>query len=570
MRIYYNKKETHVKHWCNNIIFQTHTNDKPSKSIAPTFNSKLNLSLSIEHSTLLYNKLMMNTTDANSKTNQQNISTEISTRYPTITKNKALNSLKRALYKTEVSQSKPIIHPHSRNNNNQQTNLCLMDSRVESLFQFNSKIKQERIQRINNTIATDIFNQKKSINKTAIESIKVNKENHLTTHDLLSSFMDNYRQYCTHISNEIDKENDKNNNLKLRLNSLKTELDRLKTKKEKLLQSLEYNLQIKHFLLCVKNKTLTCNKFAGSDLVDYLDDIKKHNYIKSDYTVIRPVKIIKAIQRKTLIKKMSLCKNVLVKHQLSVSNFYSPKSNKDLFRNVDEFDRVFSELTEHLALLLNEDDNKNTELVILKKEAGIINNHYTKDIEYIQLMNTTVQLKEEELNQMKNRNRVLKEYRQKLPNTFDESIPNVRKKLYSTYKLIKSACLRCDNHTSQCFNKTSQALNFLEAIESSVNYLIEQHKIFKRDYVNSYKIIKSQIDKENKIKQGSLLRINDEQKTLRKVLKIMKNTSKIYFIPKRKVNKKHHIVKANVANSSTRHGKDRVYQEFINTFTKEL
>lgn len=556
MRIY-NKKKTNCYHYSNHykLGIEAHKKNKPIKSQLSILNPKVNLSSSIEHSTRFYNKIISTHSHNFTNGNRQNISTEISkSTYPNLPQ-KIISHSKKAFYKTEVSQDS------NRSRNNNQNSFLLSNYRVESLSQFNDKIRQERMNRIYNTIANDLLIQKNSINENSIVSIKVNNSSHLTTNYLLNSFMVNYRQYCTQISNDIKKENDTNNKLKLHLTTLQTEIDKLRLRKAKYLQSFEHNFQIKKFLLCVKNKTLNCDKFSENDAIEHREDIKKQNCIKSEYTfLIKAAKRIKTLQRKTTFHKTPYFKNGSIKEHLDL-NLYQPKVNKEVFKDVDEFNRVFDDLTEHLSALLVEDNNKKMELDALRKEALSFQTDYMKEKELIQQMSVKVELKEKELEQIKKKNINLTQFKEKLPNIFDDSLPNAKKKVCSIFRVIKNSSIKCEVLNRNSY--TSQSLIYLEAIEISFNYLISKNREFKANYRSNYNAFKSQMDKVNKIKQALITRNNEEQRTLRKKIKIMKNTSKVYFIPKRKVNKNHYSLEANARNNSSCEDKDQKYQEFI-------
>ena len=446
------------------------------------------------------------------------------------------------------------------------------------LLLFNDNIREERYQKYFNHILSDeyyFYNEKKGIKKHQYDVTMYGRN---ITESYFNSFYDSFNKYYRKIENATELEKNENEKLKLKENLLKTEINRLKQRKIKLLDKFFVYFSMKKFLLHVKNKTLDSNKFVLDDLRQYLKDEERKNLILNDYLEQRIRKntfkktgkklnnakkflkfgSIKPNDKSNLnssensLKKRTTPSKSIVQPTIQFNNkfIYYPLDNKPIFKNVEEFENIFTLLNDELAMYLtkyNKLKKSMTPLIIEKKQIETQIKIEKEEEE---------KLIGEELKQYERKIRILKERNEELINQKRNVIKeceisykeislerNINEKVQDIFNYINKNYKKFDVNKKFEIKNNNPSLIRLEVIEKVINDLLIEKIILFNQYPKEYQNLFVELNLKEKLENIAKRKKLEFEKRIQLIQKIVSNRNKVYIIPTHKVFDKYDLSK---------------------------
>jgi len=301
-------------------------------------------------------------------------------------KNTNYNNFQTISYSNKTNDNciPPIIKPKG--------NYKLFKKNYGRLKIFDDNIKEMRYEKYIKHILKNELYFKKSEGAIGSQLLKLTKYGKEITQKLYNSYYESFKHYSKILNRNLDIEISKNEKEKLIENKLRNEIMRLKLKKEKMLNEITEYIEIKHFLLCVKNKTLDIRKFNEFDKEIILYDIERKKLIINDYISKKKISFfpkkpyeIRNSKTKTYIHRSSKFfsnNNIRDNRRRSTKiislNEYTPVINKKIFNNVDEFDNQYLILSEEIKELLKRYNKNVIEVEKLKTQLRNMNEENEK------------------------------------------------------------------------------------------------------------------------------------------------------------------------------------------------
>ena len=187
----------------------------------------------------------------------------------------------------------------------------------------------------------------------------------------------------------------------------------------------------------------------------------------------------------------------------------------------------------------------NEELLQLKKEKNSMIIEWKKEMDYTLNL---IEIKENELNDIKNKNKSLFEQLENITNETNEKYKN-EKRLYLKNKLYLSIISLFKKFSQINYNNYEEILNnkktlteeeilfILQKIESQIDYLNNKFEIYKIKNEEQMKILINNIEKQHQIEKTKKQREEEEDKNDKLIKKIEKRKNRVYLYPRRKIEK---------------------------------
>ena len=196
-------------------------------------------------------------------------------------------------YNKDDSKEKQIhfLKPNESDFNKNNTICHFPKIRAENLLKFKEKIKSEIKGKCLLALKKNFCSKYEDDLQNSIgqyeQNINLNRKNK----DLMKSYFKTYESYEKYIYENLLKEFEKNESVKIIKNNLENEISRLKFKISKSLILLKEYFQIKIYLMSVRNSTKLLEKFSEKDLKEldydkklisnYIDELSKNNINES-------------------------------------------------------------------------------------------------------------------------------------------------------------------------------------------------------------------------------------------------------------------------------------------------
>ncbi len=215
------------------------------------------------------------------------------------------------------------------------------------------------------------------------------------------------------------------------------------------------------------------------------------------------------------------------------------------FNTIEDFLNQFKLFENKNINHIYEYNSINEELLQLKKEKNSMIIEWKKEMNYTLNL---IEIKENELNDIKNKNKCLLEQLENITNETNEKYKN-EKRLYLKNKLYLSIISLFKKFSQMNYNyyeeilKNKKALTeeeilfILQKIESQIDYLNNKFKIHKIKNEEQMKILINNIEKKHKMEKTKKQREEEEDKNDKLKEKIEKRKNRVYLYPRRKIEK---------------------------------
>jgi hypothetical protein len=443
------------------------------------------------------------------------------------------------------------------------------------LLLFTENIREERYQKYFNNILSNEYYYQKEKTKIKPKQLELSMYNYRNTEKYLKSFMYTLRDYTRNFNTYTEEEKTINEKLKIKENTLKSEINRLKQKKKKLLEKFLSYLEMKKFLLHVKNKTLSINKFKLNDYKEILKDEDKKELVLNDYKKIIPQRNsmfnrvkpnleISLSKRKESprLNKMKNKKNenkigntIVSKRESDLTKNNDKKSNSDeiinkpIFETVDSFLNIYDILnSENAKFIIDYDqiqnENTNNKHLLMKLEREYEEYKIEKEKKHT-----------DEIKGFLNEKNILKEKYEELiqtkkyldkKNFESEKVKNMNKiiklKIYNIYQYINKNYKKFIIQEDLLHGKNISIAR-LEVIENVINKLSIEKEIFMKNFPVEYKNYRIATNLKEKLDNIEKRKKNDMEKERKLMQKVYENANKIILLPKHKIIEKYNFKK---------------------------
>ncbi len=215
------------------------------------------------------------------------------------------------------------------------------------------------------------------------------------------------------------------------------------------------------------------------------------------------------------------------------------------FNTIDDFLNQFKLFENKNINHIYKYNSINEELLQLKKEKNSMIIEWKKEMNYTLNL---IEIKENELNDIKNKNKCLLEQLENITNETNEKYKN-EKRLYLKNKLYLSIISLFKKFSQMNYNyyeeilKNKKALTeeeilfILQKIESQIDYLNNKFKIHKIKNEEQMKKLNNNIEKKHKMEKTKKQREEEEDKNDKLKEKIEKRKNRVYLYPRRKIEK---------------------------------
>ena len=515
-------------------------------------------------SNLLNNEIFCTTNKNNKKENENKI-------LCLFEKVRILPKLKDSKKKNDLEIKNKILH-----NKKQKVREYINKTRDIQLLKFTTSIQKERNIRLKEKYDNEI--------ERVEDEIKlINESSKLFNDKFINKFNDNVKQLFT------KRENEKTRSIHLmkEIIKYKNEISLLESKIRKV-EYDKYNIiRWIYFQICVNEQILKIPIHYKAIIEENEEDFKKNlygekkekaiisnslnnnnntnnspnreiskNYMKRD--TIRK-SIIKINSKK--IKSNDKKENDLTEKASTIKTYVFGSIYKNLpkkeverirkyrysvkFNTIDDFLNQFKLFENKNINHIYKYNSINEELLQLKKEKNSMIIEWKKEMNYTLNL---IEIKENELNDIKNKNKCLLEQLENITNETNEKYKN-EKRLYLKNKLYLSIISLFKKFSQMNYNYCEEILKnkktlteeeilfILQKIESQIDYLNNKFKIYKIQNEEQMKILINNIEKQHQIEKTKKQREEEEDKNDKLKEKIKKRNDRFYLYPRRKIEK---------------------------------
>ena len=409
----------------------------------------------------------------------------------------------------------------------------------------------------------------KNIKKNTYIKILTKKENNLDTQiinqrslelkkKLFLSYNKTLEEYLRYLLRKFREMNEENERLKQKILIISSDIEIIRQRFIRGMNLIKEGYAIKYFLMCVKNHTLSLEKFEEEDIEEIENDKLK---LKENYYLT--LKKNKKIERNNNKTNTKLIYNTRRSYP-SQKNFINLKSNiffKDdndrieihssstsllgkkkklcptLFNSIEEFFDNLNAIASKLDLLIKEYNDKLVNNKYLKLELrSIIKKTEANRKDSINL-NNKIKLYEQNLENLKTKNKILsKQLNDNQEHKFknDVKLILVLRNIYKIYVNIKK------EYNIPYINKediiTYGKQIYLKVIEDFLLKIKNKVLEDKNKYPYEYEKLKQQIEKRKKVDAFIIFQRLLAQKIEIKIDNVLKKASKVIYRRLRKTN----------------------------------
>ena len=406
-------------------------------------------------------------------------------------------------------------------------------TRAESIEELKDKTKQIFYEKYCNKIQENLYKTITEEKKIANELMDLEIYNFKRMIKLIETYIYSTDKYLIYLFNEIKKESDINRDLSEKKKEILYETYLLRFRFERLQKLDEKCIDNKFFLLCVKNRTNILEKFSEEDQKDYKNDCDSLQLIKNYNKIHRQLGKKKTISVKGNVKRYSILEE---KISSGVEVIRDPQP---IFSDPEIFTKELDTITNEIQNSIITYNYKNNIVLNLRED-------YKEKLKEIENEETTnkyfeeeIKLAEKKLEELKLRNRYLKNYVNNIPKCTNDSLESlVDKKIKEIHNNInqKETFIKKKNNR---FNDNITTITRLLDIENKVNFLIDFKREQEENNTEAYFLLKKTIEINNKIKDYHLAKLKKLKEIKLKEKKIFDKNNKIIFKPIKKVVEKY-------------------------------
>ena len=410
-------------------------------------------------------------------------------------------------------------------------------TRAESIEELKDKTKQIFYEKYCNKIQENLYKTITEEKKIANELMDLEIYNFKRMIKLIETYIYSTDKYLIYLFNEIKKESDINRDLSEKKKEILYETYLLRFRFERLQKLYEKCIDNKFFLLCVKNRTNILEKFSEEDQKDYKNDCDSLQLIKNYNKIHRQLGKKKTISVKGNVKRYSILEE---KISSGVEVIRDPQP---IFSDPEIFTKELDTITNEIQNSIITYNYKNNIVLNLRED-------YKEKLKEIENEETTnkyfeeeIKLAEKKLEELKLRNRYLKNYVNNIPKCTNDSLESlVDKKIKEIHNNInqKETFIKKKNNR---FNDNITTITRLLDIENKVNFLIDFKREQEENNTEAYFLLKKTIEINNKIKDYHLAKLKKLNEIKQKEKKIIDKNNKIIFKPIKKVVEKYFFKK---------------------------
>ena len=515
-------------------------------------------------SNLLNNEIFCTTNKNNKKENENKI-------LCLFEKVRILPKLKDSKKKNDLEIKNKILH-----NKKQKVREYINKTRDIQLLKFTTSIQKERNIRLKEKYDNEI--------ERVEDEIKlINESSKLFNDKFINKFNDTVKQLFTR------RENEKTRSIHLmkEIIKYKNEISLLESKIRKV-EYDKYNIiRWIYFQICVNEQILKIPIHYKAIIEENEEDFKKNlygekkektiisnslnnnnntnnspnreiskNYVKRDTIKKSIIKINSKKYKSNDKKENELTEKVSTIKTYVFGSIYKNLPKKEVerirkyrysvkFNTIEDFLYQFKLFENKNINHIYQYNSINEELLQLKKEKNSMIIEWKKEMDYTLNL---IEIKENELNDIKNKNKSLFEQLENITNETNEKYKN-EKRLYLKNKLYLSIISLFKKFSQMNYNyyeeilKNKKALTeeeilfILQKIESQIDYLNNKFEIYKIKNEEQMKILINNIDKKHKIEKTKKQREEEEDKNDKLIKKIEKRKNRVYLYPRRKIEK---------------------------------
>ena len=515
-------------------------------------------------SNLLNNEIFCTTNKNNKKENENKI-------LCLFEKVRILPKLKDSKKKNDLEIKNKILH-----NKKQKVREYINKTRDIQLLKFTTSIQKERNIRLKEKYDNEI--------ERVEDEIKlINESSKLFNDKFINKFNDTVKQLFTR------RENEKTRSIHLmkEIIKYKNEISLLESKIRKV-EYDKYNIiRWIYFQICVNEQILKIPIHYKAIIEENEEDFKKNlygekkektiisnslnnnnntnnspnreiskNYVKRDTIKKSIIKINSKKYKSNDKKENELTEKVSTIKTYVFGSIYKNLPKKEVerirkyrysvkFNTIEDFLYQFKLFENKNINHIYQYNSINEELLQLKKEKNSMIIEWKKEMDYTLNL---IEIKENELNDIKNKNKSLLEQLENITNETNEKYKN-EKRLYLKNKLYLSIISLFKKFSQINYNNYEEILNnkktlteeeilfILQKIESQIDYLNNKFEIYKIKNEEQMKILINNIDKKHKIEKTKKQREEEEDKNDKLIKKIEKRKNRVYLYPRRKIEK---------------------------------
>ena len=507
--------------------------------------------------------------------------------------NKNKNALFNYQNSKKISLNEQLAYPPFDNE------LLNPDLRAEKKEQFLYKTRIIILDKYIRNINKDKYFKQLSSNENIIEKQQLQKRKLEITKQLFNSYNKTLDEYIAFLNKKVRKMKEENEILKENRANFNKDIEKLKQKIRKDMNKIRETFSIKYFLMCVKNHTISMNKFTDDDIEEiendrlklnedyYLNNKKRNQKINKSIKINKvpfnsPIKrshhfssdkelklynnfqILRLEQRNATQRKscITVLKKVARKPAVSV-----------IIRSPEEFFDHFDIIASNLNNLMKTNIDIYSNNIYLKKqlEKMIESNTSFKSKDYNPLNNQIILL-EQKLEILKKKNRLIfNQYNELKDKKFqnDIKIKLVMKTIYNIYNNIKRKYTISNVNEDDLLTFGDKI--YLKKIERFFFDMMNKVSKDKIKYPSEYKIIKQQIDKRQKKEAFFAFQRLLAQKIQIKIDTVLNKASKFIYRRYRKTNdyKEYYKNFKAIQSIENRKNDEELFFEFIDNNNNE-
>ena len=439
---------------------------------------------------------------------------------------KRKNQSYKNVFSNKLSRNDKIDLIYKLNKSEKNLNIFSTNIRCETISEFNNKHKEIIYSKYFKNIRENELMKLKEKRKIKIESYNFEILHYKRMINLLKQFINKENKYYDYLKNKIIKEKEFNEILiEQKVNCIKKNF-LLKDRLKKLERKFRKYLNNKFFLLCVKNLTNQIENFNEEDKKDYLLDLDSLEKI-SDFSYLE--------NQFELLKEEDYSEEGIEKIVFGKKLFHQ---QKNIFSSIKDFNLKLNKIENNIQnnlVLLNKSEN---ELNDLRKE-------YKEKIDLLNIdnqkennINKEIKINFDKLNQLKFRNKYLRNYIFQIKRKIKNEIKN--KNLHLVEKKIIEMYFQINNiYPIEIEKNYKEEEISIKKYFEKIEILFTQLLIFKineeKKDKKKFLIIQKKVERLNRQKMIENIKLNGKKEIREKIKKVLEKANKLIYKPYKKV-----------------------------------
>jgi len=467
---------------------------------------------------------------------------------------KRKNQSYKNVFSNKLSRNDKIDLIYKLNKSEKNLNIFSTNIRCETISEFNNKHKEIIYSKYFKNIRENELMKLKEKRKIKIESYNFEILHYKRMINLLKQFINKENKYYDYLKNKIIKEKEFNEILiEQKVNCIKKNF-LLKDRLKKLERKFRKYLNNKFFLLCVKNLTNQIENFNEEDKKDYLLDLDSLEKI-SDFSYLE--------NQFELLKEEDYSEEGIEKIVFGKKLFHQ---QKNIFSSIKDFNLKLNKIENNIQnnlVLLNKSEN---ELNDLRKE-------YKEKIDLLNIdnqkennINKEIKINFDKLNQLKFRNKYLRNYIFQIKRKIKNEIKN--KNLHLVEKKIIEMYFQINNiYPIEIEKNYKEEEISIKKYFEKIEILFTQLLIFKineeKKDKKKFLIIQKKVERLNRQKMIENIKLNGKKEIREKIKKVLEKANKLIYKPYKKVQPLYNVIFKRNNNEDDNKTKLIEYEEYI-------